>query len=218
MTQMRFLVLATTTVLAMVIPASARADVRRERSERRPYIVELGDPYSIDTETLQHEADYMSELSDYVSTYGYPDYAEVQEIAPDWPWDPYEVRLYYLRRNLETDFGHVIMSAALTDLGVLKFQGDIPSEKRQRIEMALQAHPSPPAATESTAASRPTAPVAGGLSATLVARLEAAAERAAQAAERAEAESDAAARAADRAVRIVDKMEQPRRTHEPRTP
>ena len=43
-------------VVAFTVAGTAHSDVRRARSERRPYIVEIGDPFPIDTQTIQREA------------------------------------------------------------------------------------------------------------------------------------------------------------------
>jgi len=181
--------------LAVTVPGVALTqDVRREVTGRRPYITEIGAPYSISMAAVEREAQRISELKTYLAEYGYPDYAEVQEIVPEWPWESYEVRLYYLRRDRALDFAHVFLSEAVPGFGVMRFQGTIPPEKRREIEVVLAARevPAPPpvGATESTEA--------------LVARVEAAAERAAQAAERAAEASDAANRAAARTADLVD--------------
>jgi len=209
------------------VSSGARADVRRERTERRPYVVEIGDPYAISRPTLELQARYMSAMHAYLNEYGYPDYAEVQEIAPEWPWDSYEVRLYYLRRNLELDFGHVFVSGALLNLGAEKFRGDIEEEKRQQVEVALAARLTapvvapPPAPMVSEAPAEPPAaeaasvaaeePPAGSLE-SYVERIEAAADRAAQAADRAVASSEAAVQAADRSVAMLEQLEAPARS------
>jgi len=190
---------------------AAIGDVRRERPARRPYIVEVGQPYAIGVQKLQYEVDHISALKVYVEEYGYPDYAEIQEISPEWPWAPYEVRVYYMAWNLEVDFGPVFVSEATPNLGMLKFSGDITAEKRHEIEVVLQAReapPPPPPPAEAQAVQPPPPTTGGGLTESLVARIEAAAERAAQAADRAAQDSEAAARAAERTVNIVDKMEQ----------
>ena len=210
MTQKGLLVLTTVVLLSVLHSGAAFGDVRRERTARRPYIVEIGQPYAINAHRLQYEIDHISELNEYVAKYGYPDYAEIQETSPEWPWEAYETRLYYLQRNLETDFSPVLLSPAAPNFGVLKFRGDITPEKRHEIELILQARekpavPPPVAAAPPAVAAQP--PTDHGLTEALVARIEAAAERAAQAADRATAESEAAVRAADRTTNIVEKME-----------
>lgn len=220
MTKRLPVVLASAMFLTVVALPQARAGVRRETPERRPYITEIGEPYSISRATLQDEAAKISEMRDYFARYGYPDYAEVQEIAPEWPWESYEVRLYYMHWNLEVDFGHLLFSDAIADLGVRKYQGEIPPEKRRQIEVILEARvaapPPPPAAAEPAegaatreepATSGIEEPATGGISEAVVARLEAAAERAARAADLAAEQSEAAVRAADRTVAIVEKIE-----------
>lgn len=210
MTQKGLLVLTTVVLLSVLHSGAAFGDVRRERTARRPYIVEIGQPYAINAHRLQYEIDHISQLNEYVAKYGYPDYAEIQETSPEWPWEAYETRLYYLQRNLETDFSPVLLSPAAPNFGVLKFRGDITPEKRHEIELILQprekpAVPPPVAAAPPAVAAQP--PTDHGLTEALVARIEAAAERAAQAADRATAESEAAVRAADRTTNIVETME-----------
>jgi len=214
MTRTRVSVVTAALVLLAANAGAATGDLRREQTARRPYIVEIGEPYAIGGQKLQYEVNHISELKVYVREYGYPDYAEIQEISPEWPWESYEVRLYYMGQNLEVDFGPVLLSAAAPNFGVIKFRGDITPEKRHEIEVVLQAREAPvgpPAAPALQAVAQlPAPPAGGGLTESLVARIEAAAERAAQAADRAAQDSEAAERAAERTVNIVDKMEKKR--------
>ena len=228
MTRTGVCVLATALLLLTTEAGAAIGEVRRERPPRRPYIVEVGQPYAIGVQKLQYEVDHISALKVYVEEYGYPDYAEIQETLPEWPWEPYEVRLYYMQWNLEVDFGPVSVSEATPNLGMLKFSGDMTAEKRHEIEVVLQAREAPPPPplpaevqavqppaevqavqppAEAQAVQPPPPTTGGGLTESLVARIEAAAERAAQAADRAAQDSEAAARAAERTVNIVDKMQ-----------
>ena len=146
MTHNRLFVLATVGLLIGTAGGPSAADVRRERTERKPSIVEIGEPHSISIATLQREAGKISDLRDFITRNGYPDYAETQEVAPAWPWESYEVRVYYMQWNIEVDFGHVLFSDALADLGVEKFFGEITPEKRHEIEVILQARQAPPPA------------------------------------------------------------------------
>jgi hypothetical protein len=145
MTHRRFLVFATVVLLGSTTGRPSVGDVRHERTAQRPTVTEIGEPYSISMATVQREAEKISDLRDFIVRNGNPDYAEVQEVAPQWPWESYEVRLYYMHWNLEVDFGHVIFSNALTDLGIEKFQGDIAPAKRHAIDVILQARQAPPA-------------------------------------------------------------------------
>jgi hypothetical protein len=146
-------------VLATMLGAhGVHGDVRHSTSARRPYIVELGEPYSINSNTVDSEARKNSDMRAYLSRYGWPDYAEIQEVMPEWPWESYEVRLFYLRRNLEVDFSHVVVSRALTDYGLQRYQGTIPSQKQHEIEVVLEARnapPAPPPAAEAQAEVEP---------------------------------------------------------------
>jgi len=120
MTRTGVCVLTTALLLLASGAGAATGEVRRERPARRPYIVEIGQPYAIGVERLQYEADHISALKVYLEEYGYPDYAEIQEILPEWPWEQYEVRLYYMPANLEVDFGPVFVSDATPNFGMLK--------------------------------------------------------------------------------------------------
>ncbi|GIW45573.1 MAG: hypothetical protein KatS3mg077_2855 [Candidatus Binatia bacterium] len=204
-------VVSTASLAALLCGVRGFADVRREIPARRPYITEIGEPYRISRTTLEREAAKMDALRSYLEEYGYPDYAEVQEIRPEWPWDSYEVRLYYLRRNVEVDFGRALtLPEAYPHLGILKFTGGIPASKRLEIELALNP-PEPPPAPENAAApaaEAKSAPAPKPSLEELVARVEAAADRAAAAAEDAVRQSEAAERAANRTVEIVDRLMQ----------
>lgn len=233
MTHKRRFVLAIVVLLVNTFLDPAFGGVRRERPDSRPTILEIGEPYSISAATVQREAEKISDLRDFLIRNGYPDYAEVQEISPDWPWESYEVRLYYMRWNLEADFGHVLFSDALADLGVLKYQGDIGAPKRHEIEVILDARSAPPAPPAQEAApiapmppasqaapvpqaeaapaepqAAAPAPLSDAFYDALATRLEASADRAARAADAAVEQSEAAVRAADRTVSIVEKLEQ----------
>ena len=187
-------------LLSLACATRAVADeVRRVRSERRPYITEIGAPYEIDAAQLQRESGRISDLRAFVDAYGRPDYAEVQAIRPQWPWAAYEVRMYYLDRDLEVALGQVFLSPAYKDFGVLKFYAEIEPAKRYQIERVLQAR-----ALQGVPATAPA--YAGDSIEAVVMRAEAAAERAARAAERAETESRAAALAAERQASIIEKM------------
>jgi hypothetical protein len=202
---------------------NAATEVRRECSQRRPHIVEVGVPYEISLDRVLREGKRMSQVQEYISVNGMPDFAEIQAVEPEWPWETYEVRLFYLRPNIEAAFGHVVVSSAATTLGIMKFQGQITPEKRHQIDVILEARQAPPpppvaavappaapAAEMAPAAAAPAEPEHSGglLNEALVSRIEAAAERAAQAAEQAATDSEAAVRAADRTVNVIEKMEQ----------
>ncbi|GIW41621.1 MAG: hypothetical protein KatS3mg076_2198 [Candidatus Binatia bacterium] len=171
--------------VVLVVASSAEAsELRRETPESRPYIVEIGEPEPIDEGRLAEEVQRNSDLRDYVRFYGYPDYAEVQEILPDPPWAPYEVRLHYLDRDETLAFGRVYVSPDITDFGLLKYRGALSDADRERLARSRR-------------------PFEGDA----LSRALAAAERAARAAEEAESRSLAAQRAADRAARAAESME-----------
>ncbi len=189
---------------------ASTADVRREVPARRPYITEIGEPYAIDKARLRREAAKNDALARALAEHGDPDYAEIQEIRPEWPWDAYEVRIFYLRPNLELDFGRAhTLEEAYPNLGIVKFQGGIPVSKRVEIESRLAAPaapPPPPAVTGTEVSPPPAAQERRPSLEELAARVEAAAERAAIAAEQAVERSQAAERAAERTTNIVDRL------------
>lgn len=109
------------------------AEAQLRRSAVRPDIVEIGPPISIDRETLQKEARRNQALAEHLRLYGYPDYAEVQEIDVQEPFATYEVRIYYLRRNQQLAFGRVHVSPEFTRFGMVKYDGPIDPVTRARL-------------------------------------------------------------------------------------
>lgn len=208
MTQRVVCIVGIVTLFATTAFGSAASDLPRWTPER-PYIVEVGEPYAITSTRLDREAARNSALEEQLTDYGYPEYVEIQEITPQWPWETYELRLYYLQRNVETDFGHVIVSPAMPNFGLLKYQAEITPEKRHQIEVILAARQSPPIQPVIASAPPPAAAATtseGGSLEDAVARIEAAAARAEEAANRAVEQSEAAVRAADRTNNMVEKM------------
>jgi hypothetical protein len=206
-----------------LVPAAGLAigpEVRRVTPANRPYIVEIGEPHAIDSYGLDRERKINSDLRAYLNLYGWPDYAEVQEIEPVIPWDAYEVRIYYLRRNTEIHFGRAFISPSVTDLGVVKYEGRMDAGTRDRIVAlvtpAQTGEPEPvvirreePAAVEVAAApvEVAAAPVEPPDELELIIqRMEAAADRATVAAEKAAAASEAANASADRTVSVLEKL------------
>ena len=196
-----------------LVPAAGLAigpDVRLVTPANRPYIVEVGDPSPIDSYALDRERKIDSDLRAYLAFYGWPDYAETQEIEPNVPWDNYEVRVYYLRRNIQVHFGRAFVSPSVTDLGVIKFEGPMDPGTRDRIVAlvtpANTGEPEPvvirrvePAPVQVAAA--PVDDIEA-----IVRRMEAAADRATAAAEKAAAASEAANASADRTVNILERL------------
>ena len=121
MREIAVLVLAAT-MLGSAVPA--RSDEMRP-AIGRPDIMEVGDPILISRRVLGLEMRRNTDLRDWVHLYGAPEYAEVQEIQIDPPWAPYEVRLYYVRRNAYLAFGRVNVAPNVYDYGVRKYVGSI---------------------------------------------------------------------------------------------
>ena len=110
----------------------------------RPELLEVGDPILITRKTLAMEMRRNVELRDWVRLYGAPDYSEVQEIQIDPPWAPYEVRLYYLKRDAYLAFGRVNVAPNVYDFGVRKYVGGINPAVLDRLLTARPATYSPP--------------------------------------------------------------------------
>jgi hypothetical protein len=124
---------------ALALATRARADELRPAVDR-PEILEVGDPILITRKVLALEMRRNVELRDWVRLYGAPDYSEVQEIAVDPPFAPYEVRLYYLRRDAYLAFGRVNVAPNVYDYGVRKYIGTINPAVVDRL---LTAYPAP---------------------------------------------------------------------------
>lgn len=197
----------------LLVPSASMAispEVRRVTPSYRPYIVEVGDPTPLGPRSLEAETKRNSDLQSYIRFYGWPDYAEIQEIEPTIPWDSYEVRLFYLRRDRELAFGRAYISPYVNDLGLIKYDAIMDPATRDRI-VAL-ATPAPATASEEPervqfqpvmTAAQTVPPSDIEL---MVQRIEAAAERASLAADNAAAASDAANASADRTVTILEKI------------
>jgi hypothetical protein len=106
----------------------------------RQDVFDIGAPIPISRQTLEQEMRRNVELSEYIRTYGFPDYVEVQEVRPQWPWAAYEVRVYYLRRNSQMAFGRVNVAPSVTNYGLERFAGPIDQETLNRL---LTAAPAP---------------------------------------------------------------------------
>lgn len=132
-------------VMGVLIAASTVASTARgEPQVNRQDVVEIGSPVPISRQVLRAEMGRNNELREYIETYGYPDYAEVQEIRPQWPWAAYEVRTYYLRRNIQISFARVNVSPTVRDFGVTRFAGRI---ARQTLDRLLTAERPPQSTT-----------------------------------------------------------------------
>jgi len=174
----------------------------------RPELLEVGNPMLISRETLAREMERNWELRTYVNLYGWPEYAEVQETVVNEPVVPYEVRLYYLRRNQQATFSRVNVQAWIRDFGIRRYMGTIPEETVARL-LTAEGEINAPKVPEPEAVVEPAPPKAAGpqddVSAALL-RMEAAADRAALAAELAERASAAADTSAARANAVLDKL------------
>jgi hypothetical protein len=128
---------------SLALAVRTQADELRPAVDR-PEILEVGDPLLITRRTLALEMKRNVELRDWVRLYGAPDYSEVQEIQIDPPWAPYEVRLYYLKRNAYLAFGRVNVAPNVYDYGVRKYIGLINPEVIDRLLTAQPAGYTPP--------------------------------------------------------------------------
>jgi len=122
--------------------ASAKGTMLRPAKER-PDIIEVGDPVLVGRNVLEREIRVNTSLRDYIELYGWPDYAEIQEITVLDPWAAYEVRIYYLHRDQYLVFGRVHVAPSVDDYGVLKYDGHIDPDTLDRLLTAA-----PPAEVE----------------------------------------------------------------------
>lgn len=99
----------------------------------RPGIVDLDEPVLIDRDALRREMRLNADLSHYIDLYGWPDYAEIQEVELQEPFAPYEVRLYYLKQNHYLAYGRVYIAPSVEDFGMRKFEGPIPPATLNRL-------------------------------------------------------------------------------------
>ena len=135
--------------MAVLAIGSVAAAVRAHAQEMRPAvdrpeILEVGDPILITRRVLHREMGRNTDLRDWIHLYGAPDYAEVQDIQIDPPWAPYEVRLYYVRRNAYLAFGRVNVAPNIYDYGVRKYFGPINPAVLDRLLTAQPAGTAPP--------------------------------------------------------------------------
>lgn len=131
---------------AGILACTAQATELRPAVDR-PELLEVGDPILITRKTLAAEMRRNVELRDWVHLYGAPDYTEVQEIQIDPPWAPYEVRLYYLKRDAYLAFGRCHVAPNVYDFGVRKYIGTINPEVLDRLLTARPADYVPPPPT-----------------------------------------------------------------------
>jgi len=208
----KYLAMMAALVLAPAAAMAIGPEVERVTPANRPYIVEVGGPRPLSSRGLDREMKLDSDLEAYLRHYGWPDYAEVQEIEPNPPWAAYEVRVYYLKRNIELAFGRAFVSPSVSNLGVVKYQGLMDQATRDRI-VALATPPQTfaqeraPVEIKPVAAPVPAAAPDDEIEA-LVRRVETAADRASAAADRAAEASQAATTAADRTTTILEKVSQ----------
>ena len=126
------IVLVVVVLIGLAFSSGARAADMRQ-AYARPDVTEFGDPVLISREVLDRELAVNSEMRTFVAMYGWPDYAEVQEVTVVEPLASYEVRLYYLRRNHELAFSRVHVSPVIHDFGVRTYEGPIPEATLARL-------------------------------------------------------------------------------------
>ena len=119
--------------LAVVAGFSGGARAELRTAPDRPGIYEIGDPIMINKTSLEHEMRLNVNLAAFIENYGWPDYSEIQEVQVDFPFAPYEVRIYYLRRNSYLAYGRVVVAPSVFDYGIRKYEGDIRPETLDRL-------------------------------------------------------------------------------------
>jgi len=151
---MRRVALVVLSSASLALALRAQADEIRPAVDR-PDIMEVGDPILINRRLLAREMTRNVDLRDWIRLYGAPEYSEVQEIEIDPPWAPYEVRLYYLKRNAYLAFGRVDVAPSVYDYGVRKYIGPI---NPAVVERLLTAQPPAPASSTAGSAEYPLEP------------------------------------------------------------
>ena len=131
MTRTTRMVVATLIALMIAVSGSVQAEPRP--SLTRPDVFDVGEPMSIDRAGLHRQMLRITELAEFIKKYGWPDYAEIQEVSVKEPFAPYEVRIYYLSREQELAFGHVYVAPDVTHYGIKKYVGRIPAETLTRL-------------------------------------------------------------------------------------
>lgn len=222
--------------LGTILGVGGTAEAVLKPSPERPDIVEIDDPILIGREVLQREMELNVNLEEFIDLYGWPDYAEVQEVQVQEPFAAYEVRIYYLRRDRYLAFGRVAVAPSISDYGVRKYEGPIRPETLDRLLTAVvpdDRHADDARYEEMSAAPMVEAPVDAPVESMvvvespdeevvavvdeapeqpagdihmIVTRLEAAADRAALAANMAERASNAATASADRAAVTMERV------------
>jgi hypothetical protein len=199
---------------AVVAVGGGMSSAELRPATNRPDVIEVGEPVLISRDVLSLEMKRNVELREYIELYGWPEYSEVQEIQVKEPFAPYEVRLYYLRRDQYFAFGRVHVAPSVYDYGIMKYAGSIDEETLNRLltaqataAQAAEAKPEQEPMVMASTEVEPPAPPAppGDLEATIQ-RLEAAADRAAVAADEAERASTAAKASAERATTTLDRV------------
>lgn len=142
-------------VIGMTIGAVQRTAAEVKEVFNRPGILEVGEPMLISRDGLRREMDRNSALKDYIETYGWPDYAEVQQMVVQEPLAPYEVRVYYLRRNQEFAFVRVNVAPSVVNFGVRKYEGAIAPRTIDRLLTARAVMEAQMAVPEPVAAAVP---------------------------------------------------------------
>lgn len=115
-----------------------RAPAELHRALGRPELIEVGEPSLISHDLLRQEMERNVSLREHIELYGWPDYAEIQEVKVPEPLAPYEVRLYYLRRNQQLAYARVFVSPAFPRAGIRTYDGPIPEETIRRLLTAAE--------------------------------------------------------------------------------
>jgi hypothetical protein len=126
-------------LLGMLAAGQSWAEARLRPAVDRPDIIEVGDPFIVGRDILRREMKRNIALDEYIDLYGWPDYAEVQEIQAHDPWAAYEMRLYYIQRDQYLVFGRVHVAPSVFNFGVKKFEGPINPEALNRLLTAQPA-------------------------------------------------------------------------------
>src|SRR5262245_42459632 len=111
------------------IPDGRVARSAAAASAERPYIRDVGEPWSLSRESFSQILEVDWGVRAMVARIGTPSYAELQEVDVAEPWMRFELRAYYLEYGKMMVFGRA-MILGNPEVSLLRHEGPIPAAKR----------------------------------------------------------------------------------------
>lgn len=94
----------------------------------RPYVCDIGQPKPLSYRSFQEVLSHNGAVRAVVARLGLPDWAEIQKVSTDAPWNSYEVRTYYRDSNRMYAFARAFILDS-TEIVLVRYQGPIPPGK-----------------------------------------------------------------------------------------